>query len=155
MKKILVSACFLGEKVRYDGKHKTLSHSIIQKWQSEGRLISVCPEVAGGLPVPRPAAEISNRNGKVITSQNLDVSVAFQHGADIALKLCNKHDIHYALLKESSPSCGSNTVYDGSFSGQKIPGEGKTTKLLRLHGIEVYSELTIEGLIEAIVKQPK
>jgi len=155
MKKILVSACFLGEKVRYDGKHKALSHSIIQKWQSEGRLISICPEVAGGLPVPRPAAEISNLNGKVITSQNLDVSVAFQHGADIALKICKKHDIHYALLKESSPSCGSNTVYDGSFSGKKILGEGKTTELLRQHGIKVYSELTIKDLIEVIIEKTK
>lgn len=152
MKKILVSACFLGDKVRYDGKQKTLNHPIIQKWQTEGRLISICPEVAGGLSVPRAAAEISTLNGKVLTSQKIDVSTSFQHGANMALKMCNKHNIRYALLKEFSPSCGSNTVYDGTFSGKKISGEGKTTELLRQHGIEVYSELTIESLIAALAK---
>ena len=97
MKKILVSACFLGDKVRYDGKQKTLNHPIIQKWQTEGRLISICPEVAGGLSVPRAAAEISTLNGKVLTSQKIDVSTSFQHGANMALKMCNKHNIRYAL----------------------------------------------------------
>jgi len=152
MKKILISACFLGDKVRYDAKKKTLNHPIIQKWQAENRLVSVCPEVAGGLPVPRAAAEISILNGKVQTSQKIDVSLFFQNGADIALKICKKHKIHHALLKESSPSCGSNNVYDGTFSGKKISGEGKTTELLRQHGIEVYSELTIERLITALAK---
>ena len=152
MKKILVSACFLGDKVRYDGKQKTLNHPIIQKWLAEDRLVSVCPEVAGGLPVPRPAAEISTLNGKVQTSQKIDVSLFFQNGADIALQICKKHNIHHALLKESSPSCGSNNVYDGTFSGKKISGVGKTTELLRKHGIDVYSELTIERLITTLVE---
>ena len=151
MEKILVSGCFLGEKVRYDAKLVPLTNTIFKDWQSEGRLVSICPEVAGGLPIPRESAEIIAT--KVITTNGVDVTDAFTTGAQRALAICLKKNIHFALLKESSPSCGSSNIYDGSFTHNKIIGQGITTALLRRHGIEVFSEdniLLLEQRLNAI-----
>lgn len=148
--KILISACFLGQKVRYNGKIKTLEHELITQWHQQGRLVSICPEVIGGLAVPRPAAEINQLSGKVIASNGIDVSKEFEQGAIKALELCQKYGIQFALLKESSPSCGSKFIYDGTFSNNKISGEGKTTKLLRENGIKVFSELTLTELASIV-----
>ena len=150
MNKVLVSACFLGELVRYNGEIKELLHPLLQKWQGEKRLISFCPEVSGGLPTPRPPAEIQSSSGKVITSSGKNVSNAFLRGANNALSVCVEHDIKYALLKESSPSCGSNTIYDGSFTQTKVNGQGVTTRLLRENGIKVFSEINIEELADLL-----
>lgn len=149
MQKILISGCFLGQKVRYDGGHNDLTHALIRQWSAEGRLISICPEVVAGLSIPRPPAEIQQHNGEriVITNLGNNVTEAFQRGAEQALVLCQRHNISYALLKESSPSCGSSTVYDGYFSKTKIIGEGITTALLREHGIQVFSEKNINELV--------
>lgn len=173
MEKILISACFLGEKVRYDGKENKLTNKIIQKWQSENRLISICPEVAGGLNTPRDAAEISpviiesNKSSanilitttpqitnkkQILTHKGENVTGAFHRGAAIALNLCLNNGIKFALLKESSPSCGSEKVYDGSFTNIKIAGEGITTEILRKNNIQVFSEKSIEALIAALPK---
>lgn len=148
--KILISGCFLGQRVRYNGEIKPLINELLTLWQQQARLISICPEVISGLPVPRPPAEIDLISGKVITVEGDDVTDKFNRGAQQALTLCQQHNIKFALLKESSPSCGSNTIYDGSFSQQKIIGEGVTTRLLRQHGIKVYSEDSIEALAEQI-----
>lgn len=148
--KILISGCFMGELVRYNGEIKSLDNSLLQQWRKQGRLISICPEVISGLPVPRPPAEINATTNKVITIQNVDVTKQFNQGALQALSLCQRYNIKFALLKESSPSCGSNTIYDGTFSQKKIAGEGVTTKLLRQHGIKVYCEDSIEQLAEQI-----
>ncbi|WP_019029183.1 DUF523 domain-containing protein [Colwellia piezophila] len=148
--KILISGCFLGQRVRYNGEIKPLINELLTLWQQQGRLISICPEVISGLPVPRPAAEINLVSGKVITVDGSDVTEKFNQGAQQALKLCQQHNIEFALLKESSPSCGSTTIYDGTFSQQKISGAGVTTKLLRQHGIKVYSEDSITALAEQI-----
>lgn len=149
MQKILISGCFLGQKVRYDGGHNDLTHHLIRQWSADGRLISICPEVVAGLPIPRPPAEIQQRNGERIITTILgdDVTDAFQRGAKQALVLCQRHNISYALLKESSPSCGSSTIYDGHFSNKKITGEGATTALLREYGIQVFSEKNIDELM--------
>lgn len=146
MEKILISACLLGDNVRYNAEIKTCDDALINQWDNEGRLIKVCPEVSGGLPTPRPPAEFHQTSERVITVDNIDVTKAFVIGAHTALALCQKHDIKFAILKESSPSCGSSTIYDGSFSHQKISGEGITTKLLREHGIDVFSENKLEEL---------
>ncbi|WP_371187519.1 DUF523 domain-containing protein [Thalassotalea maritima] len=143
--KILISSCLLGNPVRYDGQSKGLIHPQITTWQQQGKLVLICPEVAGGLPVPRPRAE--QRNGKVIDEYGNDVSEAFTRGAEAALALCKAQQIGFALLKEFSPSCGSSQVYDGQFNGTKIQGQGETAKLLTEHGIGVYSELTLSQLI--------
>lgn len=153
MEKILISSCFLGNKVRYDGGDNLLTESVIQRWQRELRLVVICPELAGGLSIPRAPAEIQGKNGarnRVMTNNGEDVTAAFEHGANEALRLCQLHNIHYALLKESSPSCGSTTIYDGSFKRIKIDGQGLTTKLLRANGVNVYSEKNISDLFALI-----
>ena len=144
--KILISACFLGERVRYNGEVKPLLSVLVQKWQKQGRLMAICPEVISGLPVPRAPAEIEQSTKKVLTIESVDVTEQFDKGAELALRLCQRHNIRLALLKESSPSCGSSNIYDGTFSQQKIIGEGVTTKLLRENGIKVFSEGTIKEL---------
>ena len=150
LEKILVSSCFLGEKVRYNGIKKPLIHQLLLQWKSQNRLISFCPEVAGGLTVPRDAAEIERLTGDVITVNGVNVSQNFLLGAQKTLELCQLNNVKYALLKESSPSCGSLFVYDGSFSGNKISGQGVTTQLLLKHGIKIFSEQTIVQLHQVL-----
>lgn len=149
MEKILVSACFLGDKVRYDASDNRLTHPLIDNWKKESRLVGFCPEVSGGLCTPRPAAEILYHD-VVITEAGDNVSQAFIDGANEALRLCQRKNIKYALMKESSPSCGSTTIYDGSFKKKKIFGEGITVSLLRQNGIKVFSEFTIDLLEKAL-----
>jgi uncharacterized protein YbbK (DUF523 family) len=150
MEKILVSACLLGEPVRYDGNSKLLLNETLAFWLKEGRLVGLCPEVAGGLSIPRQPAEIQPLSGKIITCDGQDVSQQFNKGAFQALKICQRHHIKFALLKETSPSCGSRSIYDGTFTKQKMLGEGVTTKLLRVNGIQVFSENNIVKLSELI-----
>lgn len=138
MEKILVSRCLLGHRVRYDGgAHGPFDQ--LGAWQAEGRIVPLCPEVAGGLPTPRPPAEISSGQGvqvwssqaRVLTEAGEDVTAQFVDGAQQALTLVRQHGIRLAVLKSRSPSCGNRETYDGSFSGQKIAGEGVTAALLR------------------------
>ncbi|MFC1542402.1 DUF523 domain-containing protein [Pseudomonadota bacterium] len=143
MEKLLVSACLMGENVRFDGKNSKNSSEIIDKWKKEGCLVFFCPEVAGGLPVPRPPAEIQS-DGRIITIEAENVTAAFEQGAQKALALCRQHHIRIAILKEGSPSCGSSLIHDGSFSHRKIPGQGVTTRLLEEHGVRVFSEHDLE-----------
>lgn len=152
MNKILLSACLLGNPVRYDGKSKTLHNAILDKLLSQGRVISFCPEIAGGLPVPRAAAEIHGGDGAAVidnlatvnTQDGTDVSEHFVAGAQQALALCHQHHIKVAVLTESSPSCGSKQIYDGSFTRRPLPGSGVTTALLRQHGIRVFNQHQLE-----------
>ena len=146
--RILVSACLMGEEVRYDGRAAEAGSELLAQWRDEGRVVSFCPECAAGLPIPRPPAEI--RNGHVYADTGEDQTESFERGALLALKLCQSQEIRLALLKENSPSCGSHTVYDGSFSGQLRPGEGLVTRMLREHGIQVFSENELEQLKQAL-----
>lgn len=148
MEKILVSSCLLGQLVRYDGKSNLLSHPALIKWHKQGRLVAFCPEVAAGLPTPREPAEISRQ--RVITRSGQDVTEPFTNGAQLALAKCQMFSITYALLKENSPSCGSNFIYDGSHSGIKMAGQGLTAALLRKYGIAVFSETQIVQLAALI-----
>lgn len=148
--KILISSCFLGEKARYNGKVKALLNPLVKQWQKEQRLIGICPEVIGGLAIPRSPAEI--RGESVITCDGNDVTKQFVFGAEQALALCQQHNIRFALLKEFSPSCGSDTIYDGTFSERKIKGQGICSQLLRQHGIQVFSELTMNNLLVLLDK---
>ncbi|MDP1823087.1 MAG: DUF523 domain-containing protein [Archangium sp.] len=144
MKRVLVSACLLGERVRFDGREKGSHHPVLTRWLAEGRVVKVCPEVEGGLAVPRPPAELQP-DGRVLTDTGVDVSEAFTRGAAEALRLVREHQLEVAVLKEGSPSCGSGFIYDGTFSKTKRPGEaGETTRLLRAHGVKVFSELQWE-----------
>lgn len=143
MEKILVSACLLGAKVRYHGGDAACEHPVLRRWLEEGRLVAVCPERDGGLPTPRPAAEIV---GVVVrTSAGADVTEAFRRGAQTALDVAKANGIRIAILKDGSPSCGSSFVYDGSFSGQRAAGRGVTAALLEANGVRVFSERRIDA----------
>ncbi|WP_421199235.1 DUF523 domain-containing protein [Aeromonas enteropelogenes] len=146
--KVLVSACLLGQPVRYDGQSKGIVSDWLQTLGAEGRALAFCPEVAGGLPTPRPPAE---RQGElVMTASGLDVTAEFARGAALALETCQQQGIRFALLKEGSPSCGSGRIYNGRFEGQSVAGEGMTTALLRRHGIAVFSEGQLSELASAL-----
>lgn len=154
MEKILISACLLGERVRYDAGDVSCTHPVLRAWAAEGRLVPVCPEVAGGLSVPRPPAEIQGpgggpavlaRTAEVHTVGGQDVTAAFLAGAQVALDTARRHRIRLAVLKENSPSCGSTRIHDGAFSGTRVPGMGAATALLRAAGIEVFPETDIEA----------
>ncbi|AZO85122.1 purine-nucleoside phosphorylase [Stutzerimonas stutzeri] len=157
MQKILVSRCLLGHRVRYDGGASG-PFDQLQQWLDEGRIVPLCPEVAGGLPTPRAAAEIPGGQGAqvldgqaaVITTEGEDVSAQFLSGAYQALELVQKHGIRIAVLKANSPSCGNHLTYDGTFSGVKVDGEGVTAALLKRHGVQVFSEVELPQAAQAL-----
>jgi uncharacterized protein YbbK (DUF523 family) len=150
MEKILISACLLGERVRYHGGDARLDHPILRRWQEEGRIVPLCPEVTGGLTTPRPAAEITAtpEGRRVLTAARQDVTGAFERGAEAAADACAAHGIRIAILKDRSPSCGSRSIYDGTFSGRSIEGQGVTAARLRAAGVRIFSESEIEGAID-------
>ncbi len=159
MQPILISRCLLGDRVRYDGTAKPLGHPLLALWRAQQRLIPTCPEMDGGLPCPRPAAEVEQgrgdrvltRHARVICRDGHDLSDAFIAGAMVALALCRQHGIRFALLKARSPSCGTQSTYDGSFSGQlAVDGIGITAALLSQHGIAVFDESQLKALAAAI-----
>ena len=143
----LISACLAGQPVRYDGK--AYEHAVIQRLIRQKLAIAACPEMLGGLACPRAAAEISGGtaqdvlagHAQVLTRDGADVTAAFISGAYQTLALAKKHHVQMAILKENSPSCGRNLIYDGSFSSKKLAGSGITAALLQLHGFQVISEL--------------
>lgn len=139
MKKILVSQCLYGgEPVRYDGKSKAETDPRFLKWKEEGRLIPVCPEVFGGLPTPR--ADAQRVGDKVIARTGKDVTFEYMKGAHEAVRLAKEYNVLCAIMKEKSPSCGSNKIYDGTFEGNLIDGQGTAVELLRKEGVQVFSE---------------
>ena len=152
MIRVLVSACLLGEKVRYNGADAASGSRILSGWRAEDRIVPFCPEVAGGLGVPRPAAEIRGGDGngvldgtgRVVTRTGDDVTGAFLRGAELAWREAAAHGARLAVLKEGSPSCGSGFVYDGSFSVRRQAGRGVTAALLERNGIRVFSDLHME-----------
>lgn len=145
MKKILVSECLYGGRiVRYDAGDVAARDPRFLKWKEEGRLVPICAEVLGGLPIPRPA---SQRVGdKVLTGAGADVTAEYTAGAMEVVRLAKLHNVAFALMKQDSPSCGSRFIYDGTFTGAKIPGQGLVVELLRNAGFKVFSE---EDLDEA------
>jgi uncharacterized protein YbbK (DUF523 family) len=142
---ILVSACLLGCKCRYDGDDNWVE--IVANLEKNHRLIPICPEEMGGLPTPRLPAEI--QNGKVMDKAGHDVTEAFHKGANLALEIALKENCQLAILKERSPSCGVGRIYDGTFSKKLIEGDGVTAKLLREHGIPVIGESEVENWLDA------
>ena len=133
---ILVSACLLGVECRYDGRGVLVSQA--EELLSRHHLIPVCPEIMGGLATPRTPAE--RVGAEVITRDGEDVTAAYEKGAGEVLKLAQLYGCQAAILKERSPSCGNGVIYDGTFQGKRIPGDGKTTELLKKHGIQVAGE---------------
>ena len=147
LEKIFVRACLLGERVRYHGGDARLEHAILRRWQDEGRLVPLCPEVSGGLATPRPAAEIAvtPEGRRVLTAAGRDLTRVFERGAEAAAHACASHGIRIAILKDGSPSCGSRSICDGSFSGKKVDGPGVTAARLRAAGVRIFSESEIDA----------
>ncbi|GIO04216.1 hypothetical protein J31TS6_02440 [Brevibacillus reuszeri] len=143
----MISACLIGCECRYD--QKSCLDEDLEQLLREGKVIPVCPEQLGGLPTPRPPAEIIGGDGfdvldgraRIVDQTGNDVTDEFLAGAQQALKLAKTVGATSAILKENSPSCGSSFVYDGSFSGKKVPGVGLTAALFKRNGIEVRSEV--------------
>lgn len=159
MQSVLVSACLLGEAVRYDGLSKPCPHKILTRWLEEGRVVRVCPEVSGGLSIPRTPAEIDKPLGgfgvlsgkaRVVDNTGRDVTAAFMQGAREALAVAQARGIRVAVLKENSPSCGSSSCYDGTFTRTRIPEPGVTGALLKKAGVLVFSEEQFEEADEAL-----
>ena len=143
MERILISACLVGENVKYNGGNN--KNPLISKLLEKYELVPFCPEVEGGLPTPRHPSE--QRGEQVVNDIDEDVTDEFNRGADLALNICLYLKITKAILKERSPSCGVHEIYDGSFSHKVIPGMGVTAALLKRKGITIYSEDEIPELL--------
>ena len=145
MRKILVSAClFGGAPVRYDGKSKEETSELFIQWKQEGRLIPVCPEVFGGLPVPRSDAQ--RQGSRIIARNGRDVTAEYLKGAEEAVRLADDENVICAIMKEKSPSCGTSRIYDGSFTGRLTEGQGLASEFLRRAGIRVFSEEELDAV---------
>ena len=141
--KIMVSACLLGENCKYNGGNNY--NEKVMEYIKGHEVISVCPEVLGGLPTPRVSSEIVG--GVVITKDGRNVDSEFRLGAEIALKKALEEEVDLVILQSRSPSCGVKQIYDGSFSGNKIDGQGIFAKLLKENNIRM---VDVEDLICAI-----
>ena len=157
MMRVIVSSCLLGRPVRYAGDAQACDHAALRRWTADGRIIAFCPEVAAGLPTPRPPAEIQAAAGgprvlrgqaPVVDDLGVDVTAAFVAGARQAVLLAKAQGVRVAVLKEGSPSCGSGYVYDGSFSGTRVESVGITAAALQDAGVRVFSEHTIDAAAE-------
>jgi uncharacterized protein YbbK (DUF523 family) len=144
----LVSACLAGESCRYDGsscKNEWVAALILR-----GEAVGFCPEIEGGLGVPRERCELCEEPGgatRVISASGRDVTEYFLRGARKAVELVVKHGIGAAVLKSRSPSCGFGRIYDGSFSGRLVDGMGVTARLLREMGVCLYTEGDVPALL--------
>ncbi|MFA6586239.1 MAG: DUF523 domain-containing protein [Candidatus Paceibacterota bacterium] len=144
---ILISSCLVGCRVKYDGGSNEVEG--LRKLLEQGKAIAMCPEIIGGLPIPREPAEIEpgrtakqvlNGEAKILNTKGEDVTKEFIDGAKMILDTCKRKNIKVVILKEGSPSCGSSKVYDGTFTGKKISRRGVTAELLTQNGITVYCE---------------
>ena len=140
--KILISACLLGVNCKYDGTNN--DNEKVNEYIKDKELIIICPEIMGGLTTPREPSEILNE--KVISKSGKDVTQNFKRGANETLMLAKKFNVKKALLKSKSPSCGCGLIYDGTFNGKLIKGDGITTELLKKHGREVLTEKDLNDI---------
>jgi uncharacterized protein YbbK (DUF523 family) len=151
---VLVSACLAGRACRFDGTAS--DDDVVARLVAEGRAILVCPEADGGLPIPRPPAEIAGGDGRdviegrarVVTETGADVTDAYLRGARIALAAARRAGATRAILKARSPSCGKGRVYDGTFSGALTAADGVTAALLEADGIHVVTDEEAEGVMQ-------
>ncbi|SSS79614.1 purine-nucleoside phosphorylase [Acinetobacter baumannii] len=152
---LLISACLIGEPVRYDGR--SCLHTTLKKLFLNKKAHALCPELLGGFTTPRLPAEIVGGTGqdvldgkaKILDSSGLDVTELYLKGAYRTLDIARQIQATCVVLKENSPSCGSQKIYNGTFQGEKITGVGITTALLQRHGFEVISENEIEEWLAA------
>ena len=157
---VLLSTCLVGINTQWDGG--SCRKSDLVELVRSGRAVFLCPEQLGGLTTPRAPAEIEPGRtarevlageAKVLTDAGQDVTEQFVSGAQEVLALCQEIGINVAVLKATSPSCGSSETYDGTFTLTLRPGRGITTELLALNGIKVYNEENYPDWI-AVQEQP-
>lgn len=146
---VMVSQCLLGVRCRYDGA--CAAKQEICDAAREYGWIPVCPEILGGLCTPRRPAE--RCGDRVVNCDGEDVTRAFRRGAEETLRLAKLYGVKYALLKERSPSCGAGMIYDGTFSGRKIAGDGVTAEVLQAAGVEVFGESRLAALMERLEEE--
>jgi len=143
MKKILISSCLLGENVKYDGGNNSITENkFLQFLKKYNFLIPICPEVDGGLSVPRSPVEIMNN--KAINAEGIDKTTEFINGAKRALEQAIQYDVKMAIMKSKSPSCGKGFIYDGSFTKTLIKEDGISVKLLKKYNIKIFTENELE-----------
>ena len=145
MENVLISACLLGFECKYCGGSNKLTEQQLAALRERFRLIPVCPETAGGLPTPRDPSE--RLGDKVLSNRGRDVTAQYQKGAETALCLARRYGCRAALLKEKSPSCGSGQIYDGSFTGILVTGDGVAAQMLKEEGLIVFGESDTELLL--------
>lgn len=143
---VIVSACLLGVRCRYDGKNVPKPDIISLK--DKVSFVPVCPEIFGGLPTPRMPAE--RRKDKIVSKSGIDVTAEYIKGAEETLRLAKMFDCKFAILKARSPSCGYGKIYNGTFSNTITDGSGVTAELLIANGIKVFGESEIERFIMEI-----
>ena len=146
--KILVSACLLGYNCKYNGGNNY--NQEIAQLEELFEIVPICPEVFGGLTTPRKPSE--RIGDKVLTADGDDFTENFEKGANQALELCLKNDCKYAILKAKSPSCGCGLIYDGTFTGTTIKGNGVASDLLLKQGVEIYNETNFCELLNKVKK---
>ena len=142
---LLISACLLGVTCRYDGRSKPLDRAQIAALMEKYNVVPVCPECLGGLPIPREPSE--RRGERIVMRSGRDVTENYLRGAEETLRLARLYGCTKALLKERSPSCGSDSIYDGSFSGTLVSGDGAASTLLKENAVSVFGESRISELL--------
>jgi len=148
MHKILVSGCLNGRPIRYNETNVSVESEIWDRWDSEGRLVAFCPELAAGMPIPRAPAEIVGPTasvvlegrGRVEEDNGTDVTDEFVNGARLAAQRATAEGCVMAVLTDGSPSCGTTYTYDGTFTGGTVEGMGVTAQLLHEQGLRVFPE---------------
>lgn len=151
--KVLISACLLGDNVKYSGGNNLTPKlvTLLEKYNVD--IVKVCPECFGGLPILRVPSEI--KENKVFSKDNRDVTKEFLIGAEKTLKIAKENEVNFAILKERSPSCGSTYIYDGNFSGKIIEGQGITTRKLSEENIKIFSEENLEEIKKYLIEFTK
>ena len=148
--KVLISACLLGDNVKYSGGNNLTPELVTLLEKYNVKIVKICPECFAGLPIPRVPSEI--REDKVFSKDGRDITEEFLSGAEKTYQIAKIKRVDFAILKERSPSCGSSYIYDGSFLGKVIQGQGLTTRKLNEKNIIVFSEENLEE-IEKYLKE--
>ena len=139
--KVLISACLLGDNVKYSGGNNLTPELVTLLEKYNVKIVKICPECFAGLTIPRVPSEI--REDKVF---GRDITEEFLSGAEKTYQVAKRKQVDFAILKERSPSCGSSYIYDGSFSGNVIQGQGLTAKKLSKENIIIFSEENLEEI---------
>lgn len=152
MNRVLVSGCLNGRPIRFNSTNVSVASEVWDRWESEGRLVSFCPELAAGFPVPRAPAEIVGTTASVVLQgrglvkedNGTDVTAMFLEGAELAAQRAIAEGCVMAVLTDGSPSCGTTYVYDGCFGGGTMSGMGVAAQLLLDRGLRVFPESQID-----------